>query len=139
MSYVKTTWANGDTITAEKLNHIEDGIENCSEGDGGQQEPLMVTFFYDETLEYDRLDKTFGEIYSAFMAGRLVIVQSESVDESIFNINDYSLIYACGIIENTSSNTFIGRISIFSSGTLDTDLAQTLEDMYDLYPHEYIE
>ena len=27
MSYEKQTWANGDIITAEKLNHIEDGIE----------------------------------------------------------------------------------------------------------------
>ena len=30
MSYTKTTWQNGDTITAEKLNHIEDGVENLS-------------------------------------------------------------------------------------------------------------
>ena len=27
MSYTKQTWANGDTITAEKLNHMESGIE----------------------------------------------------------------------------------------------------------------
>ena len=28
MSYVKNTWATGDTITAEKLNAMEDGIAN---------------------------------------------------------------------------------------------------------------
>ena len=28
MSYKKQTWKNGDIITAEKLNHIEDGIAN---------------------------------------------------------------------------------------------------------------
>jgi len=27
MTYVKQTWQTGDVITAEKLNHIEDGIE----------------------------------------------------------------------------------------------------------------
>lgn len=27
MSYVKTVWQAGDTITSEKLNNIEDGIE----------------------------------------------------------------------------------------------------------------
>ena len=27
--YTKQTWASGDTITAAKLNHIEDGIENA--------------------------------------------------------------------------------------------------------------
>lgn len=35
MAYTKTTWADGDTITAEKLNHIEDGIANGQEGPQG--------------------------------------------------------------------------------------------------------
>lgn len=26
MAYTKQTWVTGDTITAEKLNHVEDGI-----------------------------------------------------------------------------------------------------------------
>lgn len=26
MSYEKTTWQTGDTITSEKLNHLEDGV-----------------------------------------------------------------------------------------------------------------
>ncbi len=30
MSYTKQTWVTGDTITADKLNHIEDGIEDSS-------------------------------------------------------------------------------------------------------------
>ena len=30
MSYIKQTWANGDIITAAKLNHIEDGIASSS-------------------------------------------------------------------------------------------------------------
>lgn len=30
MSYIKNVWANGDTITAEKLNNIEDGIAAIS-------------------------------------------------------------------------------------------------------------
>lgn len=33
MSYEKQTWKNGETITAEKLNHIEDGIASI----GGTQ------------------------------------------------------------------------------------------------------
>ena len=32
MAYEKQTWANGDLITAEKLNHMEDGI---AQGGGG--------------------------------------------------------------------------------------------------------
>ena len=30
MSYVKNTWTTGDVITAEKLNHIEDGVASIS-------------------------------------------------------------------------------------------------------------
>lgn len=30
MSYTKQTWQTGDTITAEKLNHIEDGVDNVN-------------------------------------------------------------------------------------------------------------
>lgn len=32
MSYTKNTWANGDVITAAKLNHMEDGIEGAGSG-----------------------------------------------------------------------------------------------------------
>lgn len=39
MAYTKTTWADGDIITAEKLNHIEDGIANEQEGPQGPAGP----------------------------------------------------------------------------------------------------
>ncbi len=32
MSYEKQTWANGDVITANKLNHMEDGIAGAGGG-----------------------------------------------------------------------------------------------------------
>ena len=32
MAYEKQTWASGDIITADKLNHIEDGIESAGSG-----------------------------------------------------------------------------------------------------------
>ena len=32
MAYTKQTWATGDTITAAKLNHMEDGIEVAGGG-----------------------------------------------------------------------------------------------------------
>ena len=33
MSYEKTVWNTGDTITAEKLNHLEDGVEAVDDKD----------------------------------------------------------------------------------------------------------
>ena len=44
MAYTKQTWECGDTITADKLNHMEDGIEECC---GGGSAPLIV-----EVVEY---------------------------------------------------------------------------------------
>lgn len=40
MSYTKQTWATGDTVTATKLNHMEDGIEGA--GGGGYDLVLVA-------------------------------------------------------------------------------------------------
>ena len=56
MSYEKQTWTTGDTITAEKLNHMEDGIENNG--------TLVVNAV--ESGDIITLDKTWQEIYDAF-------------------------------------------------------------------------
>ena len=37
MSYTKQTWTDGEVITDDKLNHMEDGIESAS-GAGNQIE-----------------------------------------------------------------------------------------------------
>jgi len=34
-TYEKTTWAAGDTVTAAKMNKIEQGIKDASESGGG--------------------------------------------------------------------------------------------------------
>lgn len=54
MSYVKQTWSDGDIITEEKLNHMENGIAN--------EFALMVYSNYDETTGKEVLSHTFAEI-----------------------------------------------------------------------------
>lgn len=41
MDYIKTIWKNGDVITAEKLNNIEDGIDGIRQEISGV--PLVIT------------------------------------------------------------------------------------------------
>lgn len=53
MAYTKQTWATGDTITAAKLNHIEDGIEDA----GGSGFDLVVRF--DGATPWSGCDPTF--------------------------------------------------------------------------------
>ena len=60
MSYTKQTWQTGDIITADKLNHIEDGIGN---GAGN----LVPTF----TIQNENTvtcDKTYEEVLAAVIA-----------------------------------------------------------------------
>lgn len=45
MSYTKQNWQTGDKITAEKLNHMEDGIEGLNGCD------IMFHFTKDEVLD----------------------------------------------------------------------------------------
>lgn len=48
MSYDKYTWTTGETITAEKLNHIEDGIAGSGCGFEYSEESTLV---FDGTIE----------------------------------------------------------------------------------------
>ena len=65
MTYEKTNWQVGDTITAEKLNKIEDQVaanEEAISSAGGAT--LVVT--YSEEGTTGTLDKTWNEIKDAF-------------------------------------------------------------------------
>lgn len=68
MSYEKQTWMNGEVITADKLNHMEDGIADSGGGAGGV---FVVNMTYGDFLE---LDKTWKEIHDAIVSGYSVII-----------------------------------------------------------------
>lgn len=62
MSYEKQTWVTGETITAEKLNHMEGGIEAA----GGS----AITIEFEE----HQMTPTMEQVETAFKAGIPVIV-----------------------------------------------------------------
>ena len=59
MAYQKNTWETGDTITAEKLNHMEDGIAGAG---GGDSSNVFVR------NNEGALDKTWQQIADAIMS-----------------------------------------------------------------------
>lgn len=61
MSYTPTSWSTGDTITAQAMNKIENGIANAGGGD-----------FFVVTDSDGVLDKTWTEIYTALSNGMMV-------------------------------------------------------------------
>ena len=66
MSYIPTTWATGDVITAEKLNNMESGIENANN-------PFVVTLTPTLQDYAGTMDKTVGEINVAYEAGQKIV------------------------------------------------------------------
>ena len=80
MSYEKQTWECGDIITAEKMNHIEDGIEEASQGGGNVPTPLIVNASTEDNFEWV-CDKTYGEIDDAVRSGVAVVVIYERITE----------------------------------------------------------
>lgn len=72
MSYTKQTWATGDTITAEKLNHMEGGIA----GAGG----VLVVGLQEDG---QTLNKTWQEIFDAMSAGSIAVVKTIEDENSI--------------------------------------------------------
>lgn len=77
MAYVKQTWACGDEISAEKLNHMEDGIFSANSGGGTGGSVLNVTFS-DEPITASIGDIYFGnhtaqEVIDTFENGGIVI------------------------------------------------------------------
>lgn len=67
MAYTKQTWANGDVITAEKLNHMEDGIESAV--------PAMFIITLEQSGDDYTIDKTMAEIMSAYNSGLIPVVK----------------------------------------------------------------
>ena len=70
--YTPTVWAAGDTVTAAKLNKMEQGIaDGCSSGGG-----LVVHANISGGSSV--LDKTWQEIWDAMESGQSVLVMSSS-------------------------------------------------------------
>lgn len=99
MAYEKQTWQTGDVITQEKLNHMEQGIEDAYElpavtetdngkvlgvengqfglVDGGSGGGTLVVNI-NETGDVYTLDKTWQEIFDAYLMRGAVIKEANA-------------------------------------------------------------
>ena len=68
MAYTKNTWTDGDIVTSEKLNHMEDGIANS------ENVFIVGGIRIGETGYEGTLDKTWQEIHDAMMQNKICIV-----------------------------------------------------------------
>lgn len=81
MAYEKQTWVTGETITAQKLNHMEDGIAS-----GGGSFPITLIPTGADT---GTIDKTYSEILTALESGKIpimnLVVNDEYKQSYLFN------------------------------------------------------
>ena len=125
MSYTKQTWATGDIVTADKLNHIEDGIA------GGGSAPLVC--YNDDNLGH--LNVTFGAIVEAVDAGQPVVYYSNYHvgDEyrTVKMFNGYEIIPDFG--EQDEIRGYSAAVDFGSYFAV--DYTETLEVLYAEYPY----
>lgn len=67
MSYIPTVWQNGDVITAEKLNKLENGV-----GSDMFVAHFEVTWDENENMNVVTCDKTAEEILDAYVSNEFV-------------------------------------------------------------------
>ncbi len=78
MAYTPTVWQAGDTITAAKLNKIEEGL--AAGADAGA---FIINISYDDQTGLYTTDKTFGQLKAAILAGKSIINVAETSSDSV--------------------------------------------------------
>lgn len=113
MAYTPTTWVTGDTITAVKLNNMEQGIANA----GGT---LICHYTVDAQAQKLILDKTAQEIIDALSSGVFATLVEGDIEES-GEVNCYQ----CNSVffEN---DTYHFRFQIGASAVLGTFVTTSL-------------
>lgn len=69
MSYTSHTWTDGETITAAKLNNIEEGIAEAAESGGGGL--TLIPWEYDNETSKITLSMTFQDMMDGMVSGSL--------------------------------------------------------------------
>lgn len=88
MAYERHNWQCGDVVTAERLNNIEDGVEEALECCGSSAEEFLVSFTLSTT---NTMDRTVDEIVQAYNDGKKITACSLYGDAPL---STYYLVYA---------------------------------------------
>lgn len=114
MAYEKHTWTDNEVITAEKLNHIEEGIDSNI----GTPPLIVHEILLDNSPTPARLDKTWGEIDNAFKNSNVTIVLDKTIttesNQFTGDVKSFNQIFASyyGPVTEGGDNTY--NIIIYS-------------------------
>ena len=121
MSYEKQTWQTGDTITAEKLNHIEDGI-------GENMTVINATVSNVDGKAAIILDKTYNEIVAI---SNTIIIRYSDLSDSHEEYED-TLVYGRRMGFNPDNSKYL--IQLYTGGNRVRGLYECLSE--NDYPYQ---
>lgn len=98
MSYEKTAWADGDIISAQRMNNIQNGIEAISNAESENHSPV-VYFFLDDLIEQAESENglSINKFIDVLQNGKSIIVIQREINEASF----YNTFY---FLESAASN-----------------------------------
>ena len=126
MAYEKNTWATGDVVTSEKLNHMEDGI---AEGGSGETPIINTTRTVgSNNSTVFTFEKTFAEVKAMLDAGQVPVVKCEYEGEGTY-FNP-----VIGYLIDAEYDDYIVRIMGNNEGSYyKVSVPATAEDAYPVY------
>ena len=135
MNYEKQTWVNGDVITADKLNYMENGITSNNTW------IIEMTFVKDGLDVYLSSTAQWDDVVAAICSGRTVMIKLPNTEES----RGYSISGAIFPILGYSPEDPFGNDSVllfnssYSKGSIGTfQNFYKSNDGY-LYGHVYVD
>ena len=129
MAYTPNNWKDGDVITAEKMNKLEQGIVKVG-NDVDNLTPLVGHLVYDDSSSnICRIDLTFKDIYDAVFAGRnIYILLMDSDDYETYQDFYYELYSIAGYsISHYDENTITYIVTIYNANGATISLYSTSE------------
>ena len=103
MSYDKQTWATGDTITANKLNHMEDGI---AAGGGASYDLIIESDDNGDTATGLPFDELFTKCSGENVINANVVLYSHHHESEVTNFVQRALKVGTAVEDEISSIIF---------------------------------
>lgn len=116
MAYTPTEWKNGDTITAEKLNNLENGVAN--------EQVFCFNIGWDDNLQKSVIDVPFSDLEDAWRANKIIMAPNYST--ASFRAYDtpsgIAFFYSVTISSFTDEQTYMSIIqyTITPDGVVDS-------------------
>lgn len=86
MAYTKHNWECGESITADKLNHMEDGISDAHGGGSGEQDCAYIAVVENQYRKQFKTIRFKNDISYQIVAG-----ETEDIALQLVTIGEYSL------------------------------------------------